>query len=95
MLLTGFDAPRLNKLYLGRLIKEHSLLQALTSVNRPYKNYRYGYVVDFANISEEFDKTNQAYFRELKEELGDKGTVRVPPQGAGPVSPLLGGRPAL
>ena len=27
MLLTGFDAPRLKKQYLGRLIKEHNLLQ--------------------------------------------------------------------
>ncbi len=48
MLLTGFDAPRLKKLYLGRVIKDHNLLQALTRVNRPYKGYRYGYVVDFA-----------------------------------------------
>ncbi|WP_422387032.1 type I restriction enzyme subunit R domain-containing protein [Aggregatibacter actinomycetemcomitans] len=32
MLLTGFDAPRLKKLYLGRLIKAHNLLQTLTRV---------------------------------------------------------------
>lgn len=72
MLLTGFDAKRLKKLYLGRLIKAHNLLQALTRVNRPYKNYRYGYVVDFADISKEFDKTNKAYFDELQSELGDE-----------------------
>ena len=71
MLLTGFDAPRLKKLYLGRVIKDHNLLQALTRVNRPYKNYRYGYVVDFADIRVEFDKTNKAYFDELQAELGD------------------------
>ena len=71
MLLTGFDAPRLKKLYLGRKIKEHNLLQALTRVNRPYGQMRYGYVVDFADIRNEFDKTNQAYLRELQEELGD------------------------
>lgn len=68
MLLTGFDAPRLKKLYLGRMIKAHNLLQALTRVNRPYHDFRMGYVVDFANISKEFDKTNEAYFRELNEE---------------------------
>ena len=56
MLLTGFDAPRLKKLYLGRVIRAHNLLQALTRVNRPYKNFRYGYVVDFADIRDEFDK---------------------------------------
>ncbi len=71
MLLTGFDAPRLKRLYLGRVIKEHSLLQTLTRVNRPYKNFTYGYVIDFADISKEFDKTNQAYFNELQNELGD------------------------
>lgn len=72
MLLTGFDAPRLKKQYLGRLIKEHNLLQTLTRVNRPYKSFRYGYVVDFADIRAEFDKTNEAYFRELQAELGDE-----------------------
>ena len=72
MLLTGFDAPRLKKQYLGRLIKEHNLLQTLTRVNRPYKSFRYGYVVDFADIRAEFDKTNQAYFKELQAELGDE-----------------------
>lgn len=72
MLLTGFDAPRLKKLYLGRVIKDHSLLQALTRVNRPYQKFRYGYVVDFADIRAEFDKTNKAYFDELQAELGDE-----------------------
>lgn len=72
MLLTGFDAPRLKKLYLGRVIREHNLLQTLTRVNRPYKTFRYGYVVDFADIRNEFDKTNKAYFEELQSELGDE-----------------------
>ena len=72
MLLTGFDAKRLKKLYIGRVIKSHNLLQALTRVNRTYKEFRYGYVVDFADIQGEFDKTNQAYFNELQAELGDE-----------------------
>jgi type I restriction enzyme R subunit len=72
MLLTGFDAKRLKKLYLGRLIKSHNLLQTLTRVNRPYKKFRYGYVVDFADIRKEFEATNKAYFKELQEELGDE-----------------------
>lgn len=71
MLLTGFDAPRLKKLYLGRKIRAHNLLQTLTRVNRPYKNFKLGYVVDFADISTEFEVTNQAYFRELKEEYSE------------------------
>lgn len=72
MLLTGFDAPRLKKLYVGRVIKAHNLLQTLTRVNRTYKEFKYGYVVDFADIQREFDKTNQDYFRELQAELGDE-----------------------
>ena len=72
MLLTGFDAKRLKKLYMGRLIKSHNLLQSLTRVNRPYKKFRYGYVVDFADIRKEFEATNKAYFKELQEELGDE-----------------------
>jgi len=72
MLLTGFDAKRLKKLYIGRVIKRHNLLQALTRVNRTYKNFRYGYIVDFADIKAEFDATNKAYFEELQAELGDE-----------------------
>lgn len=74
MLLTGFDAPRLKKLYLGRMIKAHNLLQTLTRVNRPYKDFRMGYIVDFANISHEFDKTNHAYFEELNQEYNKDTT---------------------
>lgn len=72
MLLTGFDAKRLKKLYLARVIQDHNLLQTLTRVNRPYKQYRYGYVVDFADISKAFDRTNKMYFDELQDQLGDE-----------------------
>ncbi len=72
MLLTGFDAPRLKKLYLGREIKSHNLLQALTRVNRTYGKHRFGYVVDFVDIRRQFDLTNQAYLQELNDELGDE-----------------------
>lgn len=68
MLLTGFDAKRLKKLYLGRVVKRHNLLQTLTRVNRTYKDFKYGYVVDFADIRAEFDATNKTYFDELQAE---------------------------
>lgn len=71
MLLTGFDARRLKKLYLGRVVRSHNLLQTLTRVNRPYNNFKYGYVVDFADITNEFNKTNDMYFKELQDQLGD------------------------
>ena len=65
MLLTGFDAPRLKRLYFGRRLKDHNLLQAITRVNRPYKDNKYGYVIDFANIKANFEETNRAYLEEL------------------------------
>ena len=76
MLLTGFDAPRLKRLYFGRKLKDHNLLQAITRVNRPYKDNHYGYVVDFADIKKNFEETNQEYLKELNrfnmpEEIGE------------------------
>lgn len=65
MLLTGFDAPRLKRLYFGRKLKDHNLLQAITRVNRPYSGMRYGFVIDFADIKRNFQETNEAYLREL------------------------------
>ena len=65
MLLTGFDAPRLKRLYFGRKLKDHNLLQAITRVNRPYGTNKYGYVIDFADIKQNFDETNEAYMKEL------------------------------
>ncbi|MCD8302698.1 MAG: HsdR family type I site-specific deoxyribonuclease [Prevotellaceae bacterium] len=76
MLLTGFDAPRLKRLYFGRKLKDHNLLQAITRVNRPYPGMRYGFVIDFADIKRNFEETNEAYLQELNrfndvDETGD------------------------
>ena len=76
MLLTGFDAPRLKRLYFGRKLKDHNLLQDITRVNRPYKEMRYGFVIDFADIKRNFEETNEAYLKELNrfnevDEIGD------------------------
>lgn len=65
MLLTGFDAPRLKRLYFGRKLKDHNLLQAITRVNRPYRDMRYGFLIDFADIKRNFEETNEAYLKEL------------------------------
>lgn len=65
MLLTGFDAPRLKRLYFGRKLKDHNLLQAITRVNRPYPGMRYGFIIDFADIKRNFQETNEAYLQEL------------------------------
>lgn len=76
MLTTGYDVPRLKKMYLLRFPKKHSLLQTISRVNRPYKSpngkiYQFGYVSDFVDITEEYDRTVANYLKELNEELED------------------------
>ena len=76
MLTTGYDVRRLKKMYLLRIPREHSLLQTISRVNRPYKNpqgkvYQYGYISDFVDITEEYDRTVAQYLKELNEELTD------------------------
>ena len=62
-LLTGFDAPILYAMYLDKPMRDHTLLQAIARVNRPYENEQeemvkpHGFVLDFVGI---FDKLEQA-----------------------------------
>jgi len=55
-LLTGFDAPRNAVLYLCRVLREHTLLQAIARVNRLYDQKEFGFIVDYANVLGELDK---------------------------------------
>ncbi|MGI0480546.1 type I restriction endonuclease subunit R [Geminocystis sp. CENA526] len=50
MLLTGFNAPLEQVLYLDRTIKEHELLQAIARVNRTHAKKGYGLVVDYYGV---------------------------------------------
>lgn len=78
MLLTGFDSSRLKKLYLCRKLDGHNLLQALTRVNRPYKDFQFGYIVDFANIKKNFIETNNEYLRELNRTTDEVPDLEIP-----------------
>ena len=52
MLLTGFDAPAEQVMYLDAPLKEHTLLQAIARVNRPLGDEKmYGLVVDYWGVS--------------------------------------------
>ena len=78
MLTTGYDVKRLKKMYLLRGPHAQSLLQTISRVNRPYKSptgkiYKYGYIVDFVDISHEYDKTVDAYIKELEADLNENG----------------------
>lgn len=78
MLLTGFDAPRLKRLYFGRKLDGHNLLQAITRVNRPYLEMQRGYVIDFADIKKNFEQTNAAYLKELNRFNNPTGEADAP-----------------
>ena len=61
MLLTGFDAPQAQVLYLDRLIQEAELLQAVARVNRTAPKKDYGLVVDYYGVSAQLTKALAAY----------------------------------
>lgn len=68
MLLTGFDAPILQALYLDKKLLNHSLLQTIARVNRPYNELKgFGLILDYYGI---FDHLNEA-LNYKPEELGD------------------------
>jgi len=65
MLLTGFDAPILQIIYLDKLLKEHRLLQVVARTNRPYKDLKEaGVVIDYVGILKEFKKAFEMYSEE-------------------------------
>ena len=61
-LLTGFDAPVLYAMYLDKPMRDHTLLQAIARVNRPYENEAqemvkpHGFVLDFVGIFDRLEK---------------------------------------
>jgi len=60
-LLTGFDAPRNTVLYLCRILREHTLLQAIARVNRLYEGKEFGFIVDYVSVLGELDKALTMY----------------------------------
>jgi type I restriction enzyme R subunit len=60
-LLTGFDAPRNTVLYLCRMLREHTLLQAIARVNRLFEHKDFGYIIDYASVLGELDKAMTMY----------------------------------
>ncbi|WP_058825929.1 type I restriction endonuclease subunit R [Haloferax sp. Q22] len=61
MLLTGFDAPVAQVMYLDKPLREHNLLQAIARVNRPFPEKNHGLIVDYYGISDDL-KTALAMF---------------------------------
>jgi type I restriction enzyme R subunit len=55
-LLTGFDAPILQTMYLDKSLKDHTLLQAICRTNRLYPNKKYGRIVDYFGVFDDAAK---------------------------------------
>ena len=60
-LLTGFDAPCNTVLYLCRVLRSHTLLQAIARVNRLHENKEFGYIIDYVSVLGELDKALTMY----------------------------------
>ena len=77
MLLTGFDAPVCQVMYLDRKITDHNLLQAIARVNRTYEGKQCGFIVDYYGLSDYLTEALDMFtsadikgaLRNLKEEL--------------------------
>lgn len=70
MLLTGFDAPIEQVMYLDKRIKEHTLLQAIARTNRVKKGKQRGYVVDYIGLTHHLTEALTLYAAsEEQEEL--------------------------
>jgi len=64
MLITGFDFPQLQTLYLDKPVKNHLLLQTVARVNRPFKEKEAGLVVDYVGVLEDYGKALAFYEKE-------------------------------
>jgi len=75
MLITGFDAPNLWAMYLDKPLKEHRILQAIARTNRPYRNKKFGLIIDyigvFADLEKAFEKFEASDSKELKAFIRD------------------------
>jgi len=67
-LLTGFDSPILQTMYLDKSLKDHTLLQAICRTNRVYPNKNFGRIVDYFGI---FDDTAKAL------EFDEKSVMKI------------------
>ena len=77
-LITGFDAPLNTVLYLCRILRDHTLLQAVARVNRLHEGKEYGYIVDYENILQALNETlvtNSALADYSEEDLADELTA--------------------
>lgn len=71
MLLTGFDAPIEQVMYIDKKLDEHNLLQAIARVNRTYQGKTVGYVVDYIGLTENLKSSLTLYAGEDQQDILD------------------------
>jgi len=71
-LLTGFDAPVEQVMYLDKNLSEHNLMQAITRVNRTKKGKTHGLVVDYFGVTKNLHKALGIYSAEEEKEAASE-----------------------
>ena len=69
MLLTGFDAPVEQVMYIDKRLKEHNLLQAIARVNRVTKNKHRGFIVDYIGLANHLAQALAIYSKEDAQDI--------------------------
>ncbi len=75
-LLTGFDAPILQTMYLDKSIKDHTLLQAICRTNRLYPNKTFGCIVDYFGVFDDAAKALEFDEESVKTIITNLGDLR-------------------
>jgi len=70
-LLTGYDAPILYVIYLDKPLKDHTLLQAIARVNRPYATKTCGLIMDYIGIFDNLQRALAFYSKDIEAGLLD------------------------
>lgn len=81
-LLTGFDAPILQAMYLDRPLHDHNLLQAICRTNRIYPDKTHGLVVDYLGIFDDVAKALDFDEEEVQEAISNINGLRDELPGA-------------
>ena len=69
MLLTGFDAPVEQVMYIDKKLREHNLLQAIARVNRVATNKHRGFIVDYIGLANHLTEALAIYSEEDAQDL--------------------------
>ena len=78
MLLTGYDAPIIQTIYLDHKLKKHTLLQAIARVNRKYKTKQFGIIIDYVGVANELKVAKNMFkTEEIRDITFDKESLKT------------------